>query len=171
MSEAGTETSGVDTGAHAAGAGAVAAGMGTGQSRVRGNFVASMALQSALSVSVELCDKTGKPQVRFSMPEGYLDIRSYDEKTSGRLPLETIMQLKQWVANHWDDPYPSEVTKEGIAADLKLTKQQVSNWFRNERKRLWLPLKRRAEDFAKANALQPTPLPVPGPPTLMVPHP
>ena len=130
---------------------------GNGRGRARGNFVASLAQQAEIKVTVHMSDKSGKPEVRFSMPIEYLDIRSYDEKTSGRLPLETIMELKQWVAEHWEDPYPSEAAKEVIASGLGLTKQQVSNWFRNERKRLWLPLKRRAEEYAKAHAIQPTP--------------
>ena len=119
--------------------------------------MASLAQHAEIKVSVQMSDKSGKPEVRFSMPTEYLDVRSYDEKTSGRLPLETIMELKQWVAEHWEDPYPSEAAKEVIASSLSLTKQQVSNWFRNERKRLWLPLKRRAEEYAKAHTLQPTP--------------
>lgn len=65
-------------------------------------------------------------------------------KGSGRLHPQQICTLKHWMADreHWEKPYPTEAEKHELSrkCDLKLT--QVSDWFRNERKRLWLPLMR-----------------------------
>ena len=54
--------------------------------------------------------------------------------------------LKGWfcTAAHWEYPYPTDAEKEALAAETGLTVTQVSNWLRNERKRVWLPLKRGA---------------------------
>ncbi|KAA0166237.1 hypothetical protein FNF31_01463 [Cafeteria roenbergensis] len=90
---------------------------------------------------------TGRSVVCFGVPEGYMDVQNYDEKTSGRLPADTTKALKQWMVDHWSSPYPQEAEKATMAGESGMTLQQVSNWFRNERKRIWLPLKRRAEQL------------------------
>jgi len=116
--------------------------------RSRGSFVSSLAKTSELSVSTQVDPATGRRVVAFGVPPRYMDLQEYDEKTSGRLPLETVRRLKQWVVDNWSHPYPQEVEKAVIAQACDMSHQQVSNWFRNERKRVWLPLKRRAEKHA-----------------------
>jgi len=44
---------------------------------------------------------------------------------------------------HWEKPYPTEAEKHDLSTKCELKLTQVSDWFRNERKRLWLPLMRR----------------------------
>ena len=118
------------------------------QSRTqRGSFVSSMAKRPLLDASVQLDPSTGRSVVCFGVPEGYMDVQNYDEKTSGRLPADTTKALKQWMVDHWSSPYPQEAEKATMAGESGMTLQQVSNWFRNERKRIWLPLKRRAEQL------------------------
>ncbi|KAI7869145.1 homeobox KN domain-containing protein [Spinellus fusiger] len=54
----------------------------------------------------------------------------------GNLPKPVTAILKQWLFNHYDNPYPSEDEK-GVLRDLThLTLSQISNWFINARRRL-----------------------------------
>jgi len=81
--------------------------------------------------------------VHPDVPSDYLS----DEKLlkgSGRLHPQQICTLKHWMAdiNHWEKPYPTEGEKNELAHKCTLKLTQVSDWFRNERKRLWLPLMR-----------------------------
>lgn len=43
--------------------------------------------------------------------------------------------LQEWLYAHLDNPYPSESTKEHLAARAGLRKEQVTNWFINARAR------------------------------------
>ena len=77
------------------------------------------------------------------VPSEYLD-KARIMKTIARLKVYQVCILKFWMADmpHWGDPYPSEAQKKELAFKTNLTMTQVSNWFRNERKRIWLPLMR-----------------------------
>jgi hypothetical protein len=80
-------------------------------------------------------------------------------KGSGRLQPSQVCALKLWVAHvdHWERPYPTEEDKTQLAQAYGMTLTQVSDWFRNERKRVWLPIKRTREmrGLAIADAAEP----------------
>ena len=73
------------------------------------------------------------------------------------LPDNAVTVLKAWMLSpeHVDHPYPSDAEKQRLAAEANITVKQVSVWFTNARKRLWLPL-RQAE--GKPGVLVRTPL-------------
>jgi hypothetical protein len=106
-------------------------------------FVHSMAV-SELDVKVEV-DAEGNEAVHFNVPPDYLNVK--DEPASrNRLSKDAIVTLKSWMMQpvNWRSPYPDDRTRRGLAEGLGLNETQVANWFRNERKRIWLPMKRRA---------------------------
>ena len=115
-------------------------------------FVHSMAVAD-LDVSVQT-DEQGVEHVVFGVPKDYLNVR---EETGGggtrsRLARDVVLALKRWMMRpeNWRHPYPDEATRTELAKDLGLTEAQVCNWFRNERKRLWLPMSRRAKAAVQA---------------------
>ena len=59
------------------------------------------------------------------------------------LPDNAVTVLKAWMLSpeHVDHPYPSDAEKQRLAAEATITVKQVSVWFTNARKRLWLPLR------------------------------
>jgi hypothetical protein len=121
--------------------------------------------------------------VTFDIPEDYLSIDDWAQSKSSRLTFPAVSLLKGWFSDpsHWVNPYPTEQEKAELAIQTGLNVTQVclvltyhncifrvqshvfclqiSNWLRNERKRVWLPLKRKAInqavlDMAKAKKLQ-----------------
>lgn len=75
------------------------------------------------------------------VPKSYLSLHRLSKGT-GRLQREQVALLKGWVAHpeNWLHPYPTEADKARLACEAGLKLSQVSDWFRNERKRTWLPL-------------------------------
>jgi len=69
------------------------------------------------------------------------------------LPSSAVAVLKQWLAKHTDNPYPTEYQKKALGQQLGLTHAQVSYWFINARRRLLGPMLRdeakRKEVFPK----------------------
>lgn len=53
--------------------------------------------------------------------------------------------LKEWMtsAEHFDHPYPDEKEKMELAAKAGITPKQLTIWFTNARKRLWVPMRKR----------------------------
>jgi hypothetical protein len=96
--------------------------------------------------------------VWFSMPEEYFEHQKVETRGSARLPPLIVLRLKIWMGclDHWRFPYPSEEEKRALAKECGMNVTQVGNWFRNERKRVWLPLKR-AADEAKVGLKPATP--------------
>jgi len=84
--------------------------------------------------------------VAFPVPGDYLSLDEWVNAKGSRLEYDAIRALKTWFCGpeHWANPYPTEEQKQALAGSTGLTVTQVSNWLRNERKRVWLPLKRRA---------------------------
>jgi hypothetical protein len=114
---------------------------------------------------VQLAD--GRQELLFAVPNAYLCVEEYVD-TPGRLPYLVTVALKRWMAQpvHWLFPYPSEDEKAHLSATFAMTQLQLCNWFRNERKRIWLPLRRRAELlWQRSNHVLPTgPVATAGPP-------
>ncbi len=77
-------------------------------------------------------------------------------RTIARLQVYQVCILKYWMADYtnWADPYPTDAQKRELAKRTGLTMTQVSNWFRNERKRIWLPLVRRKNGLLVAKSDQ-----------------
>ena len=53
---------------------------------------------------------------------------------------------------HIDHPYPSEAEKGELAIAAGITLRQVSVWFTNARKRVWVPMRQRLEVRVVASA-------------------
>ncbi|KAL4883352.1 hypothetical protein BJY04DRAFT_31110 [Aspergillus karnatakaensis] len=51
-----------------------------------------------------------------------------------RLPPDAVKTLRSWFREHSDDPYPSNIEKEGLARQTGLSVSQISNWFNNARR-------------------------------------
>jgi hypothetical protein len=56
------------------------------------------------------------------------------------LPRKAVRRLKEFLYDHFDNPYPSESQKSRLARELGLDVNQVNTWFINARMRLWKPL-------------------------------
>jgi len=56
------------------------------------------------------------------------------------LPRKAVRRLKEFLYDHFDNPYPSETQKSRLARELGLDVNQVNTWFINARMRLWKPL-------------------------------
>ena len=55
------------------------------------------------------------------------------------LPRKAVKRLKEFLYDHFDNPYPSETQKGKLAKELGLDVVQVNTWFINARMRLWKP--------------------------------
>lgn len=83
----------------------------------------------------------------FSMPEFYFEHQKLENRGAARLTPPMTLLLRAWMAlpQHWHFPYPTDKQRRQLAKDCNMTETQIGNWFRNERKRVWLPLKRAAD--------------------------
>ena len=52
-----------------------------------------------------------------------------------RFPRAAVKILKDWLAEHADNPYPTEEEKEALKIETGLTVGQISNWMANTRRR------------------------------------
>jgi hypothetical protein len=61
------------------------------------------------------------------------------------LPDRAVLILKTWMLSpeHVDHPYPTDTEKRELAAVAGITIKQLSIWFTNARKRIWVPLRQR----------------------------
>ena len=57
------------------------------------------------------------------------------DKPSGRFSKKIVKILKEWLEEHKNHPYPSEEEKERLKDLTGLTRNQVSNWLANARRR------------------------------------
>jgi len=65
--------------------------------------------------------------------------RSKQKNKRENFPADVIRLLKQWLDDHFDDPYPSAEVKMDLATRTNLTYEQVQHWFVNARMRIWRP--------------------------------
>lgn len=91
----------------------------------------------------------GREEMQFDVPDGYLSLKNLPADGRNRLSLPAIRSLKEWFASasNWTYPYPDDSEKQRLSRKCGMTITQISNWFRNERKRVWLPLKRRVSQM------------------------
>ncbi|KAL0489879.1 hypothetical protein AKO1_006023 [Acrasis kona] len=62
------------------------------------------------------------------------------------LSSDAVNILREWFQDNIEHPYPTSSDKEELSRKTGLTYLQVSNWFTNSRKRLWVPkLKKQSE--------------------------
>lgn len=82
---------------------------------------------------------------------------SNHKKRRSKLPKKAVSQLREWLLQHLDKPYPTELEKRMLAAKTGLTFKQTSNWFTNTRKRFVQPCKRQmaAQAAARSQTSQP----------------
>ncbi len=55
-------------------------------------------------------------------------------------PKRATTELTTWLADHLENPYPSQSEKERLCAQTGLSKKQIQNWLTNARKRNWQPM-------------------------------
>ncbi|GAQ78939.1 homeobox protein Meis 1 [Klebsormidium nitens] len=79
-------------------------------------------------------------------------------KRGGNLPRPAVDRMGQWLRENFHHPYPTEETKQALAAETGLTVTQVSNWFINARVRIWKPA---LEKMRKESGLFPSSPPRP----------
>jgi len=49
-------------------------------------------------------------------------------------PKRAVADLKTWLLENIENPYPSQKVKEALSEQTGLTKRQIQNWFTNARK-------------------------------------
>lgn len=67
-------------------------------------------------------------------------MESHPWKPQRGLPEISVSVLRAWLFEHFLHPYPSDVDKQILARQTRLSRSQVSNWFINARVRLWKPM-------------------------------
>lgn len=55
---------------------------------------------------------------------------------NSKIPLESTSIMQKWLLENFHDPYPTQVKKQEMARESKLTVYQVNNWFINARERV-----------------------------------
>jgi hypothetical protein len=56
-------------------------------------------------------------------------------RTRENLPKPVTQALKQWLLDHADNPYPTDIEKRQLSEQYGLTSAQLNNWFINGRRR------------------------------------
>jgi hypothetical protein len=60
-----------------------------------------------------------------------------NKKGKTKIPKKALLILKNWLTEHFNDPYPSYKEKAKLANEAGITLKQVQNWFTNARGRIW----------------------------------
>eukprot|EP00761_Pharyngomonas_kirbyi_P004736 gb/GECH01004741.1/.p1 GENE.gb/GECH01004741.1/~~gb/GECH01004741.1/.p1 ORF type:complete len:453 (+),score=113.07 gb/GECH01004741.1/:1-1359(+) len=81
--------------------------------------------------------------------------------TRGSLPKTAVEQLKAWLFEHFEHPYPSEEQKQELSNLTNLSLNQVNNWFVNARVRIWRPLIEKKENIKTEDSQLSTSTPSP----------
>lgn len=76
-----------------------------------------------------------------------------EQKPGKRFSKEVLQVLRAWVNNHGDHVYPSEEEKATLQHSTGLTRNQISNWFANARRRGQLRPKRNASPSVQSRSL------------------
>lgn len=58
------------------------------------------------------------------------------KRPTTKLPAQAVAQLKKWLSDHSQSPYPTQNEKEDLAATTCLSLYQVKTWFANARRRI-----------------------------------
>jgi len=64
-------------------------------------------------------------------------IHKKGRKGKTKIPKKALTTLKNWLTEHFQDPYPSPAEKIRLANEAGITLKQVQNWFTNARGRIW----------------------------------
>jgi hypothetical protein len=64
-------------------------------------------------------------------------------------PKSSTIELKRWLDEHHEDPYPDAKQKRDMALATGLTYDQVQHWFINARMRIWRPMLRKQKEAAE----------------------
>jgi len=71
-----------------------------------------------------------------SIQEGSKKIHKV-KKGKTKIPKKALTILKNWLTEHFQDPYPSHTEKLALAKEGGIDFKQVQNWFTNARGRVW----------------------------------
>jgi len=64
-------------------------------------------------------------------------IQKKGRKGKTKISKKALTTLKNWLTEHFQDPYPSPAEKIRLANEAGITLKQVQNWFTNARGRIW----------------------------------
>jgi hypothetical protein len=83
------------------------------------------------------------------------DSDTQDQRNT-RLPPLVAHELKSWIIDHQENPYPTREQLESMTITYQLPKAKLDHWFLNVRKRQWKPVRegRRGAKNAFENALE-----------------
>ena len=86
-----------------------------------------------------------KRNAAMSMGDMYDKDDSKSHAHSRNLCPRATRILKEWMTSpeHFDHPYPDEKEKLELAAKAGITTKQLTIWFTNARKRIWVPMRKR----------------------------
>jgi predicted transcriptional regulator len=59
------------------------------------------------------------------------------KKGKSKIPKKALTILRNWLTEHFQDPYPSHTEKLALAKQAGIDFKQVQNWFTNARGRVW----------------------------------
>lgn len=79
---------------------------------------------------------------RIPIPRNYLHTNLPPEDgRSGRLTKQSVATLRRWMTHGhtWLSPYPTTSDVSQLSVETGMSAKQLRDWFRNERKRVWLP--------------------------------
>lgn len=72
-----------------------------------------------------------------SMDKQSITIKKKGKRGKTKIPKSALTTLKNWLTEHFQDPYPSHAEKIRLANEAGITLKQVQNWFTNARGRIW----------------------------------
>lgn len=88
--------------------------------------------------SSNLMRRLGRSLKDEEMPEKEKKIKKdYRRKgKNSKIGLESTSIMQRWLLENFHDPYPTQVKKQEMAKESRLTVCQVNNWFINARERV-----------------------------------
>jgi len=97
-------------------------------------------LKLSISLSLnQLTDKIVKSASRDNSPmkSSMIKIQKKPKMGKTKIPRKALTVLKNWLTEHYQDPYPSWSEKMKLAEEAGISVKQVQNWFTNIRGRVW----------------------------------
>ncbi len=93
------------------------------------------------------CGDESYDQMPVKRTRGVATFTAYEVNTGASartLPACAIRVLKDWMMSpeHFDHPYPDDKEKVELAAKAGITVKQLTIWFTNARKRIWVPMRK-----------------------------
>jgi hypothetical protein len=72
-----------------------------------------------------------------SISKESITIQKKQRKGKSKIAKRALVTLKNWLTEHFQDPYPSHAEKVRLSTETGMSLKQVQNWFTNARGRIW----------------------------------